>query len=159
MILSDIVDIIHIHCDGGCSVHTTKIGGYGIVLRCGAREKHIWGFAENTTNNQMELMGAITGLQAVIKKDIETLVTTDSKYVVEGINSWVDKWYLNDWRTAKKKPVKNCELWQILYNEKEKFQNITFEHCYGHKDNKYNNIADSLATKAISTKTNGSILC
>lgn len=150
-------DIIYIYCDGGCRVHTTKIGGYGIVLKYGKMEKHIFGYEHDTTNNKMELLSAITALQAINIKTKKTIVTTDSKYVVEGITNWIDGWKKNKWKTSSKKPVANTTLWKQLYEEKIKFTSIEFVHCYGHKDNKYNNIADSLATKSVDTLTSGSV--
>lgn len=142
-------DILYIYCDGGCKVHTSKLGGYGIVLKHNDNEKRLYGYVENTTNNAMELTAAIVALQHIKIKTVETIVTTDSNHVVQGMSEWIHTWLVNGWRTAKKKPIKNMELWQTLYAEASKFINIKFVHCYGHGDNKYNNITDELATYAM----------
>lgn len=148
-------NIIYIYCDGGCRVHSSKTGGYGIVLKYLHHEKHIYGYQENTTNNQMELVAAIKSLQAIHLKDIKTIVTMDSKYVIDGISIWIENWVKNNWRNSNKKQVKNADLWKVLYEEKNKFSNIEFIHCYGHADNVYNNKADQLATMAVDTLTSG----
>ena len=146
---------IYIFCDGGCHVHSSKNGGYGIVLIYNSIQKHIWGFATQTTNNQMELIAAIVSLQKIKDRTKKVVVTTDSQYVVTGITDWSKKWVVNNWRTANKKPVQNVELWKSLLNEVSKFNDIEFHHCYGHGDNVFNNKVDELATYAINTLTAG----
>lgn len=143
---------IEVHCDGACSVHTDNIGGYGIVLKYGVKRKEIAGSAINTTNNQMELMAAITALKAIneIAHHISCDVTiiSDSQYVVKGMTEWLPNWQRSGWRTAAKKPVKNRELWMEL-SELAGKHNVTFKWTRGHASCKENNRCDELATQAI----------
>lgn len=147
-------EYLFIYCDGGCDVHGSKTGGYGIVLKYKEKEKHIYGYRENSTNNIMELTAAIKSLEAIKNKNLPTIITTDSNYVVKGMNEWIKNWLYSGWKSAENKDIKNQELWKKLYNEKVKFSDITFIHCYGHSDNEYNNLADKLATKAKKNKIN-----
>ncbi|PMZ30369.1 ribonuclease HI, partial [Pseudomonas sp. GW247-3R2A] len=76
-------------------------------------EKELWGGEANTTNNRMELMGAIRGLEE-LKRSCDVLLVTDSQYVMKGINEWMDNWKKRGWKTAAKEPVKNADLWKLL---------------------------------------------
>ena len=103
---------IDIYTDGACKGNPGP-GGWGAVLRYRGHEKRISGAVPHTTNNQMELTGAIEGL-AALTKPARVTIYTDSSYVRNGITTWVAGWQRNGWRTAGKKPVKNVELWQRL---------------------------------------------
>jgi ribonuclease HI len=101
-----------IHTDGACSGNPGP-GGWGAILKFGDLEKELKGGEPHTTNNRMELMAAISALEA-LKKPCTVDLYTDSQYVRQGITGWIHGWKKNGWRTADKKPVKNAELWQRL---------------------------------------------
>ena len=101
-----------IHTDGACSGNPGP-GGWGAILSFGDREKELKGGEPNTTNNRMELMAAISALEA-LKRPCRVDLHTDSQYLRNGIMSWIGNWKRNGWRTADKKPVKNVDLWQRL---------------------------------------------
>lgn len=101
---------VYIYSDGS-SLGNPGAGGWGTVLKYQNTTKEISGGEDNTTNNQMELKGAIEGIK-LLKEPCEVILTSDSKYVVQGINEWLRNWIKNNWRTAGKKPVKNLLLWQ-----------------------------------------------
>ena len=137
---------IIIYTDGACSGNPGK-GGWGAVLLYGDHQKTISGFDPQTTNNQMELMAVIEALK-INKKSIPIIIHTDSKYVQDGITKWILNWKKNGWKTAKKEPVKNVELWQELDALASQHQ-ISWQWVKGHSGNKYNDIADQLAVDAI----------
>ena len=95
--------------DGACSGNPGP-GGWGVVLRSGEHEREIYGGEIETTNNRMELTAAIEALQA-LRESCQVELTTDSTYVKDGITRWLQKWKINGWKTAAKKPVKNQDLW------------------------------------------------
>ena len=103
---------IEIFTDGAC-LGNPGPGGWAALLRYGAHESELTGGAPHTTNNRMELTAAIAGLEA-LKRPCSVRLTTDSRYVMDGIRSWLPAWKRNGWRTATKKPVKNIDLWQRL---------------------------------------------
>ena len=98
--------------DGACSGNPGP-GGWGAVLQFGDRERELYGGADDTTNNRMELTAAIEALKA-LKEPCEVALTTDSTYVKDGITQWLVNWKKNGWKTAARKPVKNQDLWQQL---------------------------------------------
>ena len=100
------------HTDGACSGNPGP-GGWGAILKFGDVEKELKGGEAHTTNNRMELMAAISALEA-LKKPCTVDLYTDSQYVRQGITGWIHGWKKNGWRTADKKPVKNVDLWQRL---------------------------------------------
>jgi ribonuclease HI len=103
---------VSIFTDGACSGNPGP-GGWGAILRFGDTEKELKGGEAHTTNNRMELMGAISALEA-LKKPCTVDLYTDSQYVKNGISTWIHNWKRNGWRTSDKKPVKNVDLWQRL---------------------------------------------
>ena len=135
--------MITIYTDGACSGNP-GIGGWGVViLEVNQNEIYLNGGDDNTTNNKMELTAAIEALKNFQKKEHITLIT-DSKYVKDGIQSWIQNWKKNGWKTTAKKPVKNKELWVEL-DDLISRHNITWEWVKGHAGNKYNEKADYLA--------------
>jgi ribonuclease HI len=101
-----------VHTDGACSGNPGP-GGFGAILVSGEHRKELKGGEPHTTNNRMELMAAITALEA-LKKPCQVDLHTDSQYLRDGIMKWINNWKRNGWRTADKKPVKNVDLWQRL---------------------------------------------
>lgn len=140
------MSIIHIWTDGACSGNPGP-GGWGAVLRWGDHEKELSGGESETTNNRMELMGAIEALNA-IKKPSKVKLHVDSKYVMDGATKWIHGWKKNGWKTADKKPVKNADLWAALETAANRHE-IEWKWVKGHSDDEMNNRADELARNAI----------
>ena len=139
--------MITIYTDGACSGNP-GVGGWGVVIiDDNKNETFLNGGDNDTTNNKMELTAAIRALKTFEKKSTITLIT-DSKYVKDGIQSWIQNWKKNGWKTAAKKPVKNKELW-IELDELIARHNITWEWVKGHAGNKHNEKADHLARRYI----------
>jgi ribonuclease HI len=134
------------YTDGACRGNPGP-GGWGVILSYRDRNKKLSGFDPQTTNNRMELTAAIEGLRALSRAcDIE--LNTDSKYVLQGINEWIESWKSNGWKTAAKKPVKNVDLWQSL-DEQVKKHRINWHWVKGHAGIEGNEMADQLANLAI----------
>lgn len=131
--------------DGACKGNPGP-GGWGVLLRMGGHEKELSGGESLTTNNRMELMAAIKGLEA-LKRPCHVSLTTDSVYVRDGITKWVHGWKRNGWRTADKKPVKNVELWQALL-EAATLHRVDWLWVKGHAGDPDNERADTLASNA-----------
>ena len=139
--------MITIYTDGACSGNP-GVGGWGVVIiENDRKEIYLNGGSDNTTNNKMELNAAIQALKYFKNKKNIKLIT-DSKYVKDGIQSWINNWKNNGWKTASKKPVKNKELW-IELDELISKHNIIWEWVKGHAGNKYNEKADYLARRYI----------
>ena len=136
-----------IYTDGACSGNPGPGGWGAVIFDNNNKQKNISGSEENTTNNRMELSAAIMALEEV-NMNSEITIYTDSTYVKNGITEWVLKWKENGWKNSNKEPVKNKDLWEKLDNLCK--QNIVnWKWVKGHASNKYNNLADELATKAI----------
>jgi ribonuclease HI len=138
---------VYIYTDGGCRGNP-GIGGWGVWLRYGKREKKLNGSEKDTTNNRMELMAAIKALEAIKSANIAIDLYTDSKYVMNGITQWIVGWKQKNWKTAAKKPVKNADLWQQLDKLNQKYQ-INWCWVKGHSGDKGNDMADLLANQAM----------
>lgn len=143
-------DILQIYTDGACSGNPGP-GGWAALLMYNGVKKEISGFESDTTNNRMELLAVIRGLEAVkLPRPIE--LYSDSSYVVNSINqNWIENWQRNGWRTAAKEPVKNQDLWEqlIVLNTRLKPKYIKVK---GHSDNEHNNRCDELAVAAIKNR-------
>lgn len=134
---------VDIYTDGACSSNP-GMGGYCAILIYSGVEKIISGFENITTNNRMELLAVIKGLEA-LKEDCNVNLYSDSRYVVEAFNmGWIDAWQKNNWKTSSKKPVKNIDLWEQLLQLIKKHK-VNFIHVRGHEDNEYNNRCDKIA--------------
>lgn len=137
---------VQIFTDGACSGNPGP-GGWGAVLRFGGRQKELKGGEAATTNNRMELMAAISALEA-LKRDCKVDLYTDSNYLREGITKWIHKWRRNGWRTAEKKPVKNAELWQRLDQALAR-HHMQWHWVRGHAGHVENERADALAREGM----------
>ena len=136
-----------IYTDGACSGNPGPGGWGAVILEKGGNEISISGTEKLTTNNRMELMAPIMALKK-IKEKSEITIYTDSIYLKNGITTWIKKWEKNDWQNANKKSVKNKDLWESL-NKLSKKQIITWKWVKAHAGNRYNEMADKLATEAI----------
>ena len=138
--------MINIYTDGACSGNP-GIGGWGVVILVNKQEILLNGGDQFTTNNKMELIAAIKALEYFeTKKDLT--IYTDSKYVKDGIESWIINWKKNGWKTSTKKIVKNRELWMQLDNLISK-HNVTWKWVKGHSGLEFNEKADELARQYI----------
>ena len=135
-----------IHTDGACSGNPGP-GGWGAILQFGDHTKELKGGEGHTTNNRMELMAAISALEA-LKKPCRVDLHTDSQYVQNGISGWIKGWKKNGWRTADKKPVKNADLWQRL-DAAVADHEVKWHWVKGHAGHDLNERADQLAREAI----------
>ena len=132
--------------DGAC-IGNPGPGGYGAVLKYDKHRKELFGGVRKTTNNRMELLAAIAGLEA-IKYRCKVTLYSDSKYVVNGISKgWARRWKANGWMRTKTAPALNGDLWDRLLSLTQK-HDVTFKWVRGHSGNRENEICDRLATKA-----------
>jgi ribonuclease HI len=139
---------VEIFTDGACRGNPGP-GGWGTILRYGDVEKELSGGEAQTTNNRMELMAAIAGLEA-LKRPCQVKLYTDSQYVLGGITQWVAGWKARNWRTADKKPVKNVDLWQRLEAAAAPHR-TEWIWVKGHAGHPENERADALARAAVPT--------
>lgn len=138
--------MVEIYTDGACRGNPGP-GGWAALLRFGGTEKLIQGAEPQTTNNRMELMAAICGLQA-LQRASSVELTTDSQYVRQGITAWINKWKRNGWKTAARKAVKNQDLWQQL-DEAMAQHEVVWHWVKGHSGHEENERVDSAANDAI----------
>ncbi|WP_442681572.1 ribonuclease HI [Sphingomonas sp. ASY06-1R] len=131
--------------DGACKGNPGP-GGWGVVIRSGGAEKELSGGEPLTTNNRMEMTAAIKGLEA-LKRPCQVILSTDSRYVMDGLTKWLAGWQRNGWRTASKQPVKNADLWQELIAAAAPHK-IKWEWVKGHAGHPENERADKLASDA-----------
>jgi len=137
--------VVDIYTDGACSGNP-GLGGYCAILLYKGVEKIVSGSEKDTTNNRMELIAAIKGLEC-LKEPCQVNLYSDSQYLVDAFNqNWLISWQMNGWKSANKKEVKNIDLWEKLieYSSKHK---ITFIKVKGHADNEYNNRCDKIAVE------------
>lgn len=137
-----------LYTDGACSGNP-GIGGWAAILKNGDYQKILSGGEKDTTNNRMELLGVINGLEA-LKQPCEVEIYSDSAYVINAfLQDWISYWVLNYWTTKSKKPVQNVELWKRLL-EACKSHHIKWFKVKGHADNELNNLCDQIAREQIS---------
>lgn len=135
---------VDIYTDGACRGNPGR-GGWGAILVCDGREKELSGGEPLTTNNRMELIGAIRALEA-LKAPCSVTLTSDSKYLTDAINKgWLTSWKSRGWKKADRSPVLNIELWQRL-DELLKIHTVEFVWVHGHRGHAYNERCDTLAT-------------
>lgn len=138
--------VIHIFTDGACKGNPGP-GGWGALLKWNGHEKEIFGGEAQTTNNRMELRAVIEAL-STLKRTADVRLHTDSKYVHDGITSWIHNWKKRGWKTADRKPVKNVDLWQQL-DVLTQQHNITWHWVKAHAGHDGNERADSLANRGV----------
>jgi ribonuclease HI len=137
---------VELFTDGACRGNPGP-GGWGALLRFNGQEKKLFGGEPETTNNRMELMAAIMGLES-LNKPCSVTLTTDSQYVLKGITEWMANWIKRGWKTAAKKPVKNVDLWKRLDAALHQHQ-VEWVWVRGHTGHRENEIADDLANQGI----------
>lgn len=139
------MDQVELFTDGACSGNPGP-GGWGAILRTKGIEKELSGGEKDTTNNRMEMMAVIGGLEA-LQRECSVKITTDSQYVMKGMMEWLPNWKKRNWMTAGKKPVKNVDLWQRLEKAAQVHQ-VEWEWVRGHQGHVENERADQLAVTA-----------
>ena len=137
---------VEIFTDGACRGNPGP-GGWGVLLRFGSEERQLCGGERETTNNRMELTAVIEAL-AALTRPCDVRLTSDSTYVLKGIQEWLPNWKKRNWKTASKKPVKNVDLWQKLDSLISKHK-IDWQWIKGHSGHRENEIADELANRGI----------
>ena len=147
--MNDLEQILKIYTDGACKGNP-GVGGWGAILKYGNITKEIKGFSKESTNNIMELTAVIKALET-LNRSCKIIITTDSIYVKNGITDWINNWKTNGWKTAKKQPVKNKELWMAL-DKLVSTHTITWKWIKGHSGHPENERADQLANEAILSK-------
>lgn len=143
-------DTVHIYTDGGCRGNPGP-GGWGVLLRYKDHEKTLYGGEVMTTNNRMELMAAIMGLES-LSRPCKVQLTTDSQYVKKGITEWIAQWKKRGWKTAAKEPVKNEDLWRRLEAAVHRHE-VDWHWVRGHAGHVENELVDALANRAMDELT------
>jgi ribonuclease HI len=138
--------LVEIFTDGACKGNPGP-GGWGVLMRYGEVEKELCGGEANTTNNRMEMLAVISGLEA-LKKSTKVRIVLDSQYVQKGMNEWIHGWKARGWKTAAKQPVKNVDLWQRLDLAVARHE-VQWQWVKGHAGHEGNERADQLANKGI----------
>ncbi|MDP6574088.1 MAG: ribonuclease HI [Rhodospirillales bacterium] len=138
--------VVDIYTDGACSGNPGP-GGWGVLLRWRGTERELCGGAAETTNNRMELMAAIAGIET-LKRSSRARLYTDSTYLRDGITRWIHRWKENGWKTAARKPVKNAELWRRL-DAALAAHEVEWHWVKGHAGHPENERADALARQGM----------
>ncbi len=136
---------VTIFCDGSCEGNPGP-GGYGVIVRDTQGDHELSGGEAKTTNNRMELTGALAGLRHVVRPS-RIRVVSDSQYLVRGMTEWIHGWLKRKWRRPDRKPVLNRDLWEALLRETERHQ-VTWEWIRGHAGHAENEWCDQLAVAA-----------
>ena len=143
---------VYIYSDGACRGNPGP-GGWGTLIKFNDHEKIMKGAEIETTNNRMELMAAIQGLETLTEA-CEVVLTTDSQYVKNGITEWISAWKARGWKTAAKKPVKNQDLWMRLDAAVNQHEKVDWQWVKGHSGHEENERVDELANQAIDEMLN-----
>ncbi|MEN6484256.1 MAG: ribonuclease HI [Syntrophobacteraceae bacterium] len=138
---------VEIFTDGACSGNPGP-GGWGVVLRQGELETELSGFEARTTNNRMELTAVVEALRKLDDTACKIVITTDSRYLKDGITTWIKTWKRNGWRTSSREPVKNRDLWEAIDSAAWQHQ-IEWRWVRGHRGHPENERCDELARDAI----------
>ncbi len=145
-------DVVEIFTDGACKGNP-GVGGWGALLRAKGKERELFGGEAHTTNNRMELLAAISALEA-LKRQCRVRLHTDSKYVQQGISEWLPNWKRRGWKTADKKPVKNEDLWRRL-DALAVQHHVEWVWVKGHAGHDGNERADELANRGVESVRGG----
>ncbi len=137
---------VEMYTDGACRGNPGP-GGWGVLLRSGARERELSGAEAYTTNNRMEIMAAIRGLEA-LRQPCRVTIHTDSEYLRRGITEWLPQWKRRGWKTAARKPVKNDDLWRQLETLAGR-HDVSWQWVRGHAGHPDNERADALANQGL----------
>ena len=137
-----------IYTDGACTGNPGP-GGWGALLRYGRRERELFGGESQTTNNRMELVAVIRALES-LKRPAKVEIYTDSQYVKNGIETWINDWKRNGWKTSDRKPVKNIDLWLEL-DRLAALHEISWHWVKGHAETPGNHRADELANRGVAS--------
>jgi len=137
---------VTVYTDGACKGNPGP-GGWGALLMYGDKKKEISGGEGHTTNNRMELMGAIMALET-LTKPCKVELHTDSQYVMKGVTQWIHGWKARGWKTADKSPVKNDDLWKRLDTARNRHE-VDWRWVKGHAGHPLNERADELANKGL----------
>lgn len=137
---------VELYTDGACRGNPGP-GGWGVLLRAKGKERELFGGERLTTNNRMEMMAAIEGLQA-LSRPCAVALYTDSEYLRRGIREWLPKWKTSGWRTSARKPVKNEDLWRRLEEATARHQ-VEWHWVKGHAGHPDNERADALANRGV----------
>ena len=140
---------ITIYTDGACKGNPGE-GGWGAFIEYSNEKVKLYGYEKDTTNNRMEIIAAIEALRS-INAQSNIIIYTDSKYLMNGINTWIHGWKKNNWKTSSNKNVKNVDLWKII-DELNSNHSIKWIWVKGHSGNPGNEMADELANFAIASK-------
>jgi ribonuclease HI len=135
-----------IYTDGACKGNPGP-GGWGALLQYGRRERELFGGEARTTNNRMELVAVIRALES-LKRPATVEIYTDSRYVKNGIETWINAWKRNGWKTRDRKPVKNADLWVEL-DRLAALHDISWHWVKGHAETAGNHRADELANRGV----------
>jgi len=138
--------VTEIFTDGACRGNPGP-GGWGALLRYGKTEKELYGGESDTTNNRMEMTAVIRALEE-LKRPARIRLTTDSKYVTQGVTEWLESWKKKGWKTASRKPVRNIDLWQQIDSAIQRHY-IEWQWVKGHAGHSENERADALANRGI----------
>ena len=151
---SDSENAVDIFTDGACSGNPGP-GGWGALLRYKGTEKELCGGEPETTNNRMEIMAAIMGLES-LKRPMRVNIYTDSQYLKDGVTKWLSQWMARGWKTASRQPVKNQDLWQRLTAAAAK-HTVEYHWVRGHDGHPENERADALARSGVEMVRGGNL--
>ena len=143
---SDATKSVRLYTDGSCHGNPGP-GGWAAILEYGPKSRELFGNAPQTTNNRMEMMAVIEGLRA-LREPCQVEVWTDSRYIVDGMTSWLAGWKARSWKTASRQPVKNEDLWRELDTESQRHE-VSWNWVKGHAGHEQNERCDRLANDAI----------
>lgn len=143
---------ISIHTDGSCANNSAeKAGGWGVVFKFAGKREEFFGCKMGTTSNRMEITAVIRGLELVQQGNNPVRIYTDSEHVANGVNNGLHEWQVNGWKTRLGEEIKNRKLWQKLarlLEQHRKSRAVTVSWIRGHNDNRFNERAHDLASKA-----------